>query len=323
MSSQKSTNDRSSLVEPRQRAVRRLFGLLERVAPPVGAAWAERLWFTLPSVPEHARRPRVELPPGESFVVELDGRSIRGTVWGTGPAVYLVHGWAGWGLQLAAYAPPLVAAGFRVVAYDALSHGYSDPGRDGPRSTTLPEIAATLQAVVDRFGTPCAVIAHSIGAAATAHAMTIRLKPGRLVFIAAANTFDSSLDVFGEMLGIGPRIRRGLVRRTERRVGLPLKAFDVDGIGADLLAERGMLPPLLAIHDRDDRETPYEGSVAITEGWPDATLRPTDGLGHRQSLWHPALVAEVAAFVTGSATAREVPGIPGTSQDSAQDRMAG
>ncbi len=316
MSSEKSTTVRTSFVTAQQRAVRTAFGTLERVAPWAGARWAERLWFTLPAVPARARRARVDLPPGESFVVEHFGREVRGTAWGSGPVVYLVHGWGGWGLQLAAYVPPLVAAGFKVIVYDALSHGGSDPGRFGPRSSTLLEIADVLRTVVRRFGPAHAVVAHSIGAAATAHAMRHGLRPGRLVFVAAANSFDHSIDLFASMLGFGPRTRRRLLRRFTRRVGVPIEYFDVSGIGADLLAADGTLPPLLAIHDRDDPETPYSGSVTITEGWPGAVLRGTDGLGHRQVLWHPTLVAEVTAYVAGDlARPVEVPG--------GHDRMAG
>jgi pimeloyl-ACP methyl ester carboxylesterase len=315
MTSQKSTNGRSTLATPQMKAARTAFGLLERVAPAVGAAWSERLWFTLPEVPERARRSRVELPPGEAFEVEHQGRAIRGTVWGTGPAVYLVHGWGGWGLQLAAFAPPLVAAGYRVVAYDALSHGRSDPGHSGPRSTDLPEMADALRAVAGRFGTPYAAIAHSFGAAVTAWAMRGGLEPGRLVFVAAANSFGPTVDQFGSMLGFGPRTRRRLLRRFVRRVGVPIETFDVDGIASDLLFERGALPPLLAIHDRDDAETPFGGSVAITEGWPGGTLRATDGLGHRQPLWHPVLVAAAADFVAAGDSA--------TTHATERDRMAG
>ena len=303
MTSQKSTNGRSSLNTPR---LGPLFRALELAAPDAGAALAERLWFTLPAVPERARRLRVELPPGEAFEVAAGGATIRGTSWGSGPAVYLVHGWGGWGLQLAAYVPPLIEAGFRVVLYDALSHGTSDPGRYGRRSTTLPEMADGLSAVTARFGTPYAVVAHSFGAPVTAWAMRGGLEPGRLVFIAAANSFGPVVDEFQRMLGFGPRTRRRLGPRFVRRVGHRLDEFDVDAIGADLLAARGTLPPLLAIHDRGDAETPLAGSVAITEGWPDAVLHETEGLGHRQPLWHPETIALTTTFLTRTAHTRRI-----------------
>lgn len=311
MTSQKSTNGRSSLNAPRLGG---LFRVLELAAPGAGAALAERLWFTLPAVPERARRVRVELPPGESFEVAVGGSTIRGTSWGSGPAVYLVHGWGGWGLQLAAYAPPLVEAGFKVVLYDALSHGTSEPGRFGPRSTTLPEMADGLAAVVAHCGTPYAVVAHSFGAPVTAWAMRNGLAPQRLVFIAAANSFGPVVDQFQQLLGFGPRTRRRLGPRFVRRVGHALEEFDVDAIGADLLAELGTLPPLLAIHDRGDTETPFAGSVAITEGWPEATLHPTEGLGHRQPLWHPETIALTTTFLTEAPVPLHNPPRPGTWQ---------
>ena len=53
------------------------------------------------------------------------GQRVAGWSWGDGPAVYLVHGWAGVGGQLAAFVPPLLAGGFRVVTFDAPGHGAS------------------------------------------------------------------------------------------------------------------------------------------------------------------------------------------------------
>lgn len=304
------------------------FGVLERTAPAIAAAWAERLWYTVPAVPASARRARLELPAGTEFTIDQDGRTVRGTIWdansttsngsGSAPTVYLVHGWGGWRTQLAAYVPPLVAAGFRVIGYDALSHGDSDPGRDGPRRTALPEIAETLHGVVAEHGPADAVIAHSVGAAVTAQAMRTGLAPKRLVFVAAANSFDVGFDIFGQTVGYGPRTGRRLRQRFVRRWGVGTQHFEVAGIGAELLARDGTLPPLLAIHDRDDRETPYEGAIAITEGWPDAVLRTTEGLGHRRALWHPDLVAEAVEFVAGVENPDTRPG-----RTSRHDTMAG
>jgi hypothetical protein len=95
----------------------RSFWLLERVAPGVGARWAERLWFAIP----RARGPRDRLAvPGRAFRVAVDGHTVRGEVWGPDPdpgdpapgdpvpAVYLVHGWGGWRGQLDPFVGPLV-----------------------------------------------------------------------------------------------------------------------------------------------------------------------------------------------------------------------
>src|SRR4051794_26198605 len=116
-------------------AIRRVFGLLERAAPAIGARWAERLWMTLPK----PRRLAEPVDGGTPFAVPVGGGTVAGQVWGDGPPVYLVHGWAGSGDQLGAFVGALLARGRRVVAFDAPSHGRSAPGRHGPRSSSIPE----------------------------------------------------------------------------------------------------------------------------------------------------------------------------------------
>lgn len=132
------------------RSVRGLFRLLEHTAPGLGARWAERIWFTLPRRGEPAGI--AQLAPGLPFAVDVGGHWVVGESWGAGPVVYLVHGWAGHRGQLAAFGPPLVAHGYRVVAFDAPSHGASAPGAFGPRSSSIPEFAAALTAVAAARG---------------------------------------------------------------------------------------------------------------------------------------------------------------------------
>jgi pimeloyl-ACP methyl ester carboxylesterase len=177
---------KSTIVRLSQRikmaAIRTLFGTLERAAPGLGAWWAERLWITMPRF-RGARRPNT-LPLGETFTVQVGGRRVRGRAWGSGPVVYLVHGWGGAGIQLDAFVGPLLAGGYRVVMFDALSHGESDPGRLGPRRSAVPELAEALTAVVAEHGRAHAVIAHSLGGTAVCYALRHGLPADRLVFLA-------------------------------------------------------------------------------------------------------------------------------------------
>ena len=85
--------------------LRAAFATLDRVAPGIGARWAERIWMTLPP-----SRPRRDSHPGGArFTVSVDGRPVAGEVWGDGPPVYLVHGWAGHRGQFTGFVGPLVA----------------------------------------------------------------------------------------------------------------------------------------------------------------------------------------------------------------------
>jgi len=281
----------------------RSFSLLERVAPAAGARWAETLWFTVP--PARGRRDR-QADPGRPFQVPLHGRAVAGEAWGEGPAVYLVHGWGGWRWQLDGFVAPLVGAGYQVVAFDAPSHGGSDPGPEGPGRSTILEFADALAAVVAANGpAPAhAVVAHSLGATAAAFAIRRGLAVERAAFVAPMADPLPYTRTFAGRLGFGERVRTRLVDRIERRVGLPLSAFDVPAMAGQMAT-----PPLLLVHDRQDGETGWSDGAAIARSWPDARLVTTSGLGHYRILRAPAVVAEVAGFVAAAPATTESAGL--------------
>jgi pimeloyl-ACP methyl ester carboxylesterase len=276
----------------RTTVLRAFFAVSEQLAPAVGARLADRIWFTVPPVPRAASREPADLPPYAPFSVDVDGRTVRGRAYGRGPAVVLVHGWGGWGMQLAASIGPLVAAGHRVITYDALSHGSSDPGPAGPKRSSVMEFVSALEAVVAASGPPVAVIAHSLGAMAVARAIKDGLSVDRVVFLAPSQHPGQVAFSLGALLGFGPRVRRRLLDRVERRVGERLDDYDAAAVG-----RTGRTPPVLVVHDRSDEHTPYEGSVEIAECWPNATLVSTEGLGHFRILRDPGVVADAVTFV--------------------------
>lgn len=287
MSSQKST-----IVRIKTTAVRTTFGTLERVAPALGARLAARLWLR---IPEYRGRRRPEMfPPGDPFTVTVDGRVVRDRVWGSGPVVYLVHGWGGVSSQLHGYLEPLLAAGHRVVTFDALSHGASDPGRLGPRHTSVPEMAAALEAVAAVHGPAHAVIAHSLGCNATFFALRRGLRAGRLVFLAPMTQPVPYTAIFGAMLGFDRRIRSRMLERVEQLVGQPWSAFDLPSQVSDLAPP----PPLLAVHDPNDRETRYADSAELVKVWPEARLHMVRELGHWRLLRDADTMRRAVEFVT-------------------------
>jgi len=267
--------------------VRAAFRALEHTAPEVGARWAERIWFTLPKpTPRATSGP--DPGPGEAFAVG----TVAGEIWGSGPTVYLLHGWAGHRGQLGAFVEPLVARGYRVVAFDAPSHGESGPGAHGPRSSSIPEFAEALKAVVAAQGPATAVIAHSMGATATAIALCDGMRADRLAMLAPLASPAMYGRRLARMLGAGERTHRRLVARVERRVG-PMRHMEVPELGRAIA-----MPPTLVVHDRDDSSVSVTDGAAIAAAWPRASLRVTSGLGHRRLLRHRDVVAEVVDFVT-------------------------
>lgn len=239
---------------------------------------------------------------------------IATEVWGTGPrTVYLLHGWGGYRGQLGAFVGPLVDAGYRVVAFDTPSHGDSGPGMFGPGRSLIPEFAQALAAVIDQFGPAHGVVAHSLGAGATAFAVIDGLKAERLVFIAPMSDATVYSYGFAVMFGFGERIRSGLMRRLERRTGRPIGDFSMARRAAGVAG----LPPLLVVHDHEDKQIPLGQGRAIAEGWAGATLVETRGLGHQRILREPDVIELVTGFLAAEPVRGDEPVAERTAQTSA------
>lgn len=270
-------------------AMRTAFRTLEWVAPGPGSRLAERIWCHVPRPRDLRRDPRPD--QGARVTAAVRGRRVVAESWGNGPAVYLSAGWGGWRGQLGALVRPLVAAGFRVVAFDPLSHGESDAGAMGRRASTLSEFADSLTAVAGECGPAHAVVAHSAGCVAAGLAVGDGMPAQRLVFIAPMADPLPYIDDFCRMLGVGGRVRAGMVGRLERRVGRPLHDFDLLRLG------RSLRLPLLVVHDRHDKEARFSDGEAIAATWPGADFMVTTGLGHRRILADDSVVSRASDFV--------------------------
>lgn len=275
--------------------------MLERVSPERGGAWAERLFFRVPPTPPASRRHRAA-PEGRPVELDLDGRTIRGMVWGpdAAPLVVLVHGWGGWWQQMLAYVQPLLVRGHRVLAFDALGHGSSDGTRHSFGSGRIPEFADCLAALAARYGQPSGIVAHSGGAMAVMLAVHEgRITPARLAFVGPSVRIEDVIAFVSRMFGIGPRSAAVMVRRVEERIHRSASDFDTPAMARDL-ADSGRLPRLLIVHDADDPDAPIEGAEVLHAAWPGSRLHRTAGLGHRRPLWTPSLVREVVDFLVAA-----------------------
>jgi pimeloyl-ACP methyl ester carboxylesterase len=278
------------------RAIRTAFGLAERFAPELGGRWAERLWFTLPPRrPDREARRAPELPePVARLTVPFREGRLAAEVWGEddSPLILLVHGWGGWRSQLDAFVKPLVNEGFRVISFDAPSHGESSPGVWGPGNTTLIEIAEALRAVADQFGPAYGVVAHSAGACAVTLALRDGMVVKRTVFVAPMESPEPYTHPFAAQLGFGERVRKAMIARSSRRIGVTWDYFDLIALAGQLT-----VPPTLVIHDRNDTETNWSGGAELAAAWPGARLLTTEGLGHNRILIDPTVVKESVDFL--------------------------
>jgi pimeloyl-ACP methyl ester carboxylesterase len=279
----KSTNVRHGVPE----SVRGALAALSRVAPPL----ATRVAMDLFSRPHRGTRPARErrwLESARRFHLEVEGLRLPAWSWGDGPMILLHHGWSSRGSQLGGFVGPLVDAGCSVVAYDAPAHGDA-PGR----RTHGIQLSRVMAAILDRLAPVEGILAHSFGCTIAALAMRRAFAPRRAVFISPPASMLWYADLFCDALGFTPRVRDRMIRSWERRLRIDWTMFEAERLAP------GQRTSLLVIHDRDDRQAPWEHGQRFVDAWPDARLTTTHGLGHTRILYDPAVAARAAAFLVG------------------------
>jgi pimeloyl-ACP methyl ester carboxylesterase len=140
------------------------------------------------------------------------------------------------------------------------------------------------------MGPARAVIAHSMGGAATAFAIRRGLETERVVLIGAPADPSRYVREFLRNLGTDDRLAEAMMGGFARR-------YDFDWDDVPLIPARGLGVPALVIHDEDDREAPYADARAIAGTWPSAELVTTSGLGHNRILRDPAVIDRVVGWL--------------------------
>jgi pimeloyl-ACP methyl ester carboxylesterase len=260
-----------------------------QIARWLGPTVAARLMFSLFCLPRRFRRPAREqevLRRGVPFHVRTsDGLSSWAWSWGEGPTVLLVHGWEGRGSQLSAFVDPLVARGYRVVAFDAPAHGDSSG-----RLATVFDFAEVMLAVASRVGRVHGVVAHSMGAVATSIALRRGLRIERAVLVAPALSPARWLSWLSAQLDAGEEVLSLIHDRMSRALLMPWRQF-ADGGSYDHYDM-----PTLVAYDEDDDVTTVDDMSSVLSRTGARSVR-TRGLGHRRVLRDERVVHESVDFL--------------------------
>ena len=246
-----------------------------------GAAWRR---FTTPRrLPERhweaaaladARRFAVPMPAGRLAAYEWNPAGTR--------TVLLVHGWEHRASYWGVLARELTDAGFRVVALDGPAHGASYGHR-----ATLPAFARAVQAVADALGDVYAVVAHSLGGAATV-GVPVRFNEAaggrlpRLVLLAVPGSTVAVARRFADLLGLPPAVEARMARYIREQHGRDAESFSLTRAGRHFPTDQALL-----FHDEQDASIPFSEAQEIAASWPDLDFRITSGLGHNQIMRDP------------------------------------
>lgn len=263
-----------------------VFRLFGKKFPGLMSKRALNLWSHTKRFPASASEKRMQLRASESLL-EVNGQAINVWEWGSGPAVLLVHGWNGRGLQLHRFVDPLLNAGYRVICYDAPAHGQT-PGE----RTHLLEIRDVILALSTSYGPFHAAIAHSFGVACLSAAVNAGMPLSGIIGISSPGGLSHLIRRYCEYMQIPPATEKRLRARLSQRLGDKLwQQF------ADSYPLTGAVEQSLIIHDKDDRLVAWQESEQLAKHWPNAQLLLTEGLGHRKILLNSAVSRQAVEFI--------------------------
>jgi pimeloyl-ACP methyl ester carboxylesterase len=222
------------------------------------------------------------MPREEAYLTSATARGVE-TEWGRiatwhwgptdAPLIGLLHGWEGHAAQLGGFAAPLVAAGFRVLAFDSPGHGES-----AGNEANVPLIARTAIELGKTFGGFFGLVGHSMGAAAAAMATTLGATPAGVVLLAPPLCQVDRITRLADRLQLASGVRTAFIRALERKTG-----FRHEDVDMRVAARRASFPALL-LHDPADRSCPFHNSELIAAEWPGARIVPCPGRGHLRIL---------------------------------------
>lgn len=271
-------------------------GLLasQRLWPGLAVQAAQRLFATpvparrLRRRPDWARAWQVEAWPFErSGLTVYTPRTASAE-----PVVLLTHGWGGHAGQLLGLAQALAAQGLQPVLLDMPAHGLSRGG-----ASNLPQFARALEYAAARLQqrglTPQALVAHSLGANAAAHAVSRGLAVRGLVLLAPPASPHEYTRLFARLFGLSERTRAAMQQGIEAREAILMPQFEPQAVGPRIRV------PTLVVHDRGDRINRFADGEAYARAIGGAQLQATEGLGHAKILRDADVQASVAAFVAG------------------------
>lgn len=267
------------------------FGFAQILSASLASHWALRLFL-------HTYRHRLRAPDAALLGkarherLKVGGETVAVYDWaGTGPTALIVHGWGSSAARFTLLAQALGTRGWRVIAFDAPGHGASTGS-----SSSLPQFMAALDAIVEHYGAPQALIGHSLGALAIAcrhrdgpPAWASALRSAVLISMPSGAEF--LLAKFIAVLGLSRATETALRARFQQRFdATPPQFASMPGAGR-------ICTPVLLVHDREDNIVPYEHSRALHEQLPATRLLTTEGQGHSKLTRDAATIARIVEFV--------------------------
>ena len=205
---------------------------------------------------------------------------------GKGAKVLLLHGWSGRGTQLFAFANELRKSNAEIVTFDMPGHGQSKGNK-----TNIVELVACIKEVYAKYGPFDHAIAHSMGSMALLRALRDGIPMKSAAIIGSGDKIRNVFYRFSEQLQFSDKVTEQMIQTVEKKFGMNLESY------SSSMSLEHLKMPLLIVHDKDDKETPFIYSKDLHEIANNSELLLTTGLGHHRILRDSKTVQHIVQFI--------------------------
>jgi esterase/lipase len=223
----------------------------------------------------------------EQFTIDYAGKKVQAYRWGNGSKkVLLLHGWQSHSYWWRYVINRLSKEEFTIYSLDAPGHGLSEGD-----FLNLPHYSGLIEQFIIEHKSFHAILTHSFGGFAAVYTLhrLPNLSISKLVVMAAPGEVEYFFKYYQKVLGLSKKIIGLINDYFEKTIGHSPSYFKMVEFSKSLQLQG------LIIHDKEDKEAPYQTALEMNEAWKNSSLISTTGLGH--NLKSKELVEQVAMFV--------------------------
>ena len=242
--------------------------------------------------PQRFKRPVREQQMDENalkttcYIPKIDKEIQLFRLAGRGPKVLLLHGWSGRGTQLFLFADELRKFNAEVITFDMPAHGQSLGNK-----TNIVELVECIKEVNVKYGPFEHAIAHSMGSMALLRALRDGVTMKSAAIIGSGDKVRNVFYRFSEQLQFSEKVTEQMIKIVEKQFGMKLESY------SSSMSLEHLEIPLLIVHDKDDKETPFGYSKNLDEIAKNSELLLTSGLGHYRILRDSKTVQYIVQFI--------------------------
>ena len=271
------------------RALRRLFPIIEKIAPKYASklAW----YFFLHPIKYPIPQPEVDCRNKSSrWKEQHEGHNVKVYLWGNKESenkVLLVHGWAGRTTQYWKIIDELSSLDYVIYGVDFPGHG----GSEG-NSTNIPQMAKIINELIDKYDINH-LVGHSLGGAASIYALQKSAsKIEKLILISAPTSGELMLNDYLNKLNGRSVSLKTVQKNVQETFNQPLNSFF-----AEEILPINNFPETLAFHDHEDQEVGFEHLQILVRHINNILTVETDHLGHTKILRNEEVISKISSFL--------------------------